>query len=421
MITSASPGKHLHHGTAQRPYFGAGLAAPQADIKPATRARECGGRLKTWLTLGACIAGLAACSSSDVEGRTDIRPGAGVLSGGGLATTGGVAASGGFGETGGFTSTTGGMSSPGTGGTRPTGCSSAEIVPEVSRSPGNLLVLFDRSTSMRDDFGAGTRFEAVDTALREGLRQFVCPPDVVDGPVCNETLTVGSLLFPSIPLALDCVAESVDPLEATTQISWKPVSEFLNAWDAFWAPGISLFPGTPIESAFQRGAEAITASTLAGTTAVLFLTDGASTCWTRPVDPIAQAGTWLNEGIKTYVVSVAPGQAGFNDQVAQAGGSGASINPTDIQQLKNAIGDIIQETAVVSTCKTTLSGKEVTDIAGACMRGTVTMEGSRVPCDPQNGFQITSKTEMELFGVACDDLLAGKALTANFPCDVLLE
>jgi len=272
-----------------------------------------------------------------------------------------------------------------------------------------------------------SRFQAVDTALQDGLRSFVCPPQTVDQAGCVETLTVGSILLPSADL-LGCAP--VDAIEAPTQIFWQSVSAFLDAWNMYWAgPPNAVWPlGTPIEEAFQKGNLAITTywpSMLTGSMAVLFLTDGESTCNAidpaRPaVDAIQQATTWNGMGINTYVVSVANAQAAFNDQVAAAGGTGVSINPSDTAALSTAIANVIQQTSSVTSCTTTLGGEAISDAAGACARGTVRIGTTELTCNDPNGYTITSPTEITLNGSACDALMNGLPLSAKFPCDVLL-
>ena len=309
-------------------------------------------------------------------------------------------------------------------------CASAMIEPVVNRSPGNVLVIYDRSLSMDMAFENGaSRFDATDAALRAGLMPFVCPPATVDGDSCMETLTVGAILFPSTapPLLIPDCTQIVDPIDASTQIYWKPVSEFLSAWDAFWSNPTTgqLVLGTPIEDAFNKGAAAIDSSGLPGTFVVIFLTDGESTCLALDVnypavDAVGQATAWAAQGIKTYVVSVAPPTGTFNDQVAQAGGTSPALNPSDTSQLTMAIQSIVAETVEVTDCKTTLSGQKLSDLKGACERGLVTLGTAEIACDPVDGFQITSDSELELYGAACEGLKSGLTLKAEFPCDVLL-
>ena len=379
--------------------------------------------MRSW-TVGLIVVALVGCSGTD-QTRTGSGHGAGAGSNSGSSggsfnfnVSGGALVNG----SGGSTSTAGTIPE--------NGCTEVEITPMVMRSPGNLLVIFDRSFSMTYNFfpigSSTTRFQAVDAALQEGLMSFVCPPQVTDQAGCVETLTVGSILLPSADL-LGCAP--VDPIEASTQIFWKPVSEFLNDWQAYWAgPPNNVFPlGTPIEEAFQKGNLAITTywpSQLTGSMAVLFLTDGESTCSeidpARPaVDAIQQATMWNGMGINTYVVSVANAQAAFNDQVAAAGGTGTSINPSDTAALSSAIANVIQQTSSVTSCTATLGGQAIADIPKAYERGVVRVGTADVPADPTNGYQITSPTEITLFGSACDALKNGLPLSAKFPCDVL--
>lgn len=307
-------------------------------------------------------------------------------------------------------------------------CADAMIEPRVTGGPGNLLVIFDRSSSMNNIFqGSQTRIDAVHEALEAAIAPFLCPPQTeADSLGCVEKLTVGALLFPSSDgggrgfggLAGTC---PVDPLTADTQIDWMLATPFIEAWRAYWqGPNGMLYRGTPIPAAFQQAEAALTALTLDGSTTVLFLTDGESNCMTG-VDPVMQATIWLGRGIPTYVVSVAPGVSAFNEQVAQAGGTMMSITPTDTQQLTDTLSNILEATVRPVSCLVELDGTPIRDLEGACEKGEVLLGPTLLACDPTDGFQVRSENQIEVMGSACDKLMEGTTrLSAKFPCEVLL-
>jgi hypothetical protein len=283
---------------------------------------------------------------------------------------------------------------------------------------------------MNEWFVTNTRIHAAYFALLEGLQPFVCAPD---NPDCEEQLNVAAILLPSSPGGVgQCYVEDIN---SPQQINWMGATQFVAAWQTFWNanpdPDINvLVLGTPIFPAFEHAANAIATANLPGKTAVLFLTDGLGTCGQgTPAD--VQAAEWLNQGIKTHVVSISSislldlfgmGQV-FNDGLAAAGGTGQSINPADVASLNTAFSEIIESASASPGCEVTLQGGDLIDLDQACERGTVTVGGEPIACDQQNrtdGFWVKSSNQIELVGSACEKLQAEGQLSASFPCDVIL-
>ena len=325
-------------------------------------------------------------------------------------------------------------------------CASVEVRPVFQRTPGNLLVIFDRSFSMTFGFGANggpglplpglpagpgqqTRLLAVNDALLAGLQQFICEPTNPDEPPCVEALTVGAILFPSADGLFGGCAP-VHPIEDPSQIIWQPVSQFMQSWNDYWAPNSpnAILPAaTPIPAAFEQ-ADLALQSAPEGNTSVLFLTDGESTCLNGMADPAAigvdapqRAMQWLQQNIRTYVVSVADLGSAYNDSVAQSGGTDSSLNPSNPDELNHALSGIIEETVSDVACLVNLEGKALNDLDAACMRGEVLVGPQPISCDPTNGFQIRSSQQLELVGDACNLLQQIGTLRAEFPCELLLE
>lgn len=320
-------------------------------------------------------------------------------------------------------------------------CSDAEIMP-VIEGGGNLLVIFDRSSSMMLPFaGLQTRLDAVHAAINAAITPFLCQVTGPDEPPCTELLHVGAILFPTVmplggglpglgmlpglgglPPLPGLGGCNVDPITADTQIDWQLATPFVETWNAYWqGPNGQLAAGTPIPGAFEQAEAALNAELPPGPTAVLFLTDGESNC-VGGVNPIAQAQAWLQRGIPTYVVSVAIGNDAFNNAVAQAGGTDQALNPTDTQQLTNTLQEIIDATVEPINCLIDLNGKEIINEQLACEKGEVLVIPNKLACDPNNGFQIRGPTTIELVGDACAQLQSGRSrLVAKFPCDVLLQ
>jgi hypothetical protein len=387
--------------------------------------------------MAVCLVLSFGCSADTAGTRGGSRapsPGGGAGGSGATGGSGGTGGLGGFGGGGAASGGSGGAGGSGGGGTAGSSvfdepnCGAVEITPRVEFSPGNILVVFDRSGSMEDtDFNGMQRFAAANDALVAAVEPYTCPPGVQDpdGMGCNDPLTLGTILFPS---GLTLLCDPVIPFEQAPNITWLKSTEWLPAWQQFGSnPNFGI--GTPIEFAFMEADRVLTEyiDQLEGSTAILFLTDGGSTCvpglptpdGTGTVaDAFQIASKWAAEGVRTHVVSVQPGGSGYNDQLAMSG-QGTSINPENPQDLEDAFASIIQETASVASCDITLEGGRLTDLDGACQRGTVLLGPTVLECDPSNGFSVTGESNISLHGTACDDLMGGRALTATFPCEVV--
>ena len=197
-------------------------------------------------------------------------------------------------------------------------------------------------------------------------------------------------------------------------------------WTTYWSTH-ALVLGTPINPAFNMGAQALASATLTGNTAVLFLTDGAGTCARQPVDAVMQAAAWADQGILTHVVNLdsgllAGGGTAFNDAVAAAGGTGTSVNPSDTAALSAKLQEIVQTATSVASCDVTLDGGKLTDSARACELGIVEVGDQQIPCDQEaktKGFHVAGDDQIILVGSACELLEGSGNLTAVFPCEVI--
>ncbi|MDH5673020.1 MAG: hypothetical protein OEZ06_12770 [Myxococcales bacterium] len=381
--------------------------------------------ISVWIALLALVIGCAADSgstrksgSSQASGQSGEfnNPETDAISGGGAGSFGdGPVAPGGSGTAG-----TSVFDQP--------NCGAVQITPRVEFSPGNILVVFDRSGSMEDtDFNGMQRFAAANAALVAAVEPYTCPAGAADpdGMACHDPLTLATILFPS---GLTLLCDPVLPFEQPPNISWLKSTEWLPTWQQFGSnPNFGI--GTPIEFAFMEADRVLTdyIDQLEGSTAILFLTDGGSTCvpglltpdGTGVVADAFQIATkWAGQGVRTHVVSVQPGGSAYNDQLAAAG-QGTSINPENPQDLEAAFASIIQGTASVASCDITLEGGRITDLDGACQMGTVLLGPNPLDCDPANGFSVTGESSISLHGSACDGLMDGRSLTATFPCGVV--
>lgn len=136
------------------------------------------------------------------------------------------------------------------------------------------------------------------------------------------------------------------------------------------------------------------------------------------------------KNIRTFVVAIGdttPQAEAHFKQVANAGqgldsvtGGAEAIRPSTPQQLVDALRQIVLD---ARTCSFTLNGQVK---AGTESSGTVVLNGVPVPYDtpgaPEEGWRLSSPSQLELVGKACETLKStpNATLTARFPCGTVL-
>lgn len=241
-------------------------------------------------------------------------------------------------------------------------CGATSVTPMVMKEtiPGNVLLVFDRSGSMDEDFPATGRrkWEEARDAVFNALEPLV------------ENVTVGAIFFPHADACGGGGGGSccVPAFGTAPQIDFMPGADFLTAWNDFWtnAPGVS--GSTPTLEALQVAAQALNdnAGTLTGTTTVVLITDGEPRCaagepqggffggGTTPeliAQWITQLSTlpaqWVLNGINTHVLGIpgADSAAGIQvlNGVALAGGTSQHISAADPTVLQAELAKIIGE------------------------------------------------------------------------------
>lgn len=180
-----------------------------------------------------------------------------------------------------------------------------------------VLLILDKSASMTESWGSGTRWDVSMNAFFEGLQGV------------EDQLTIGTLLFP-----LGGGECEVLPLNAPNQFQYQSGRSFLAAWRAKSA---ALYPSgaTPLGLAFEHAHAAITAAEQEGLLdagrrfRVLIVTDGTPNCGTDQDQVIELAAWWKSLGVEIFVIGL-PGSheaAQFlgrlaNPVVSTNGGSG---------------------------------------------------------------------------------------------------
>jgi len=297
---------------------------------------------------------------------------------------------------------------------------------KVTRSPGNLLVIFDQSGSMEEAWGTGgSKLQAAQNALVQALTPL------------QDSLTVGAIFFPTqICILAPPMGGAVAPIDAAGQIPFQPGPQFLTAWQNHWSTlGAGLGVGTPMQEAFDRADIAIQNATLDGPLVVVAFTDGQPNCF--PVDGFGtnlagiptdtepnRAASWLaNRMIKTYMVGLPGGQGVqiLND-VAVSGGTMQYIVPDDPAQLQMKLAEVVQETVKMGfdSCSVTL-----TPAANPPEKLMMIVDenGTRqnVPHDAGTNASWTISddgTQVEITGGLCDDAKGGRfdAITFEYGC-----
>lgn len=336
--------------------------------------------------------------------------------GGGASGVGGA----GVGGSGGFGGVSGASASGGSGGVvsdsgADTGCGSLTLSANVEEivTPGNLLVLFDRSLTMNDPWGSLPKWQVARDAVTSALT-----------PIADR-LTVGAIMYPTIACLLE-TPDAVALVSDSRQVNFQPGPQFLQAWTQFWSTNMPIL-GTPMQQAFDMADASMIAAALPGVSAVVLVSDGLPTdgglCAVGQMTSPARSAAWLARGIKTYVVGL-PGASGVQvlRDVAMAGGTNDYITPDNPATLQDALATIASSTVTVGfdACvfpfSPAVSAPDqlhlvVTENANEFDVGRDLGNGSGWTID-ENG------TQVDLVGALCDDAKGGRfsALRFEFGC-----
>jgi hypothetical protein len=299
---------------------------------------------------------------------------------------------------------------------------------QVTRSPGNLLLVFDQSASMGEAWGTtgGTKLMAAQNAVMQAITSL------------QDSLTVGAIFFPTLACLPGLPAPAggvVAPIDGMGQIPFQPGPQFLASWAAHWTElNGALGIGTPMQEAFDRADVAIQSSMLNGQLAVVAFTDGQPNCLPDPAvtmtptatEPERSASWLMNENIKTYVVGL-PGAAGVDilNNVAVSGGTMQYILPDDPAQLEAKLKEVVGETVKTGFDSCSINLEPAADPADKLLM-VVEEKGIRSRVDrmlsANAGWTITPDgTHVEITGKLCDDAKAGRfdAITFEYGCKEL--
>jgi len=291
--------------------------------------------------------------------------------------------------------------------------------------PGNVLFVFDQSTSMQELWNGATKLATAQMAIQNAFSQVAAK------------LSAGMILYPTAGamcdpadilclLAQATLCPDVPPIQMSPQISIRPGPEFLMAWAQALA-GAAPPLGTPTEKALQQ-AEAALQTPPPGNTVVVLVTDGEPTCGANEA---AIAGRLLAKKIKTYVVGL-PGAGGSAvlDQIAIAGGtapancaSNCYLTPADGAALERSLAEVATTTVdrqtkiSIDSCSFTLTPADGADPKDVHLIITETATGKvyEVPRDASNGWSLSAdQMSATLNGPICDAAKAGQFTHLEF-------
>lgn len=271
---------------------------------------------------------------------------------------------------------------------------------ELERLPPELLLVFDRSSSMNAMVPgtSNTRYTETSAALGDVLLE------------TQARVLWGLKLFPS---GASCsVREGVEvPLAAQNHAA------VMQAIVANRPGGIT---GTPTALAVQQAADYLRRRTTRNPKYIVLATDGEPECGARADDLAVQAiGQAKAAGFPTFVVGIATQGTSANavlDAMAVVGGQprtgGTRYYP--VANKSDLIGSLGQITTQVSSCVFPLDQQPPSpdDVA-------VKVDGVRVERDPASGWSYgAAMRTIELHGAACERLKGGQVrdVSITFGC-----
>lgn len=273
-----------------------------------------------------------------------------------------------------------------------------------------VMLVVDRSGSMREDYGGPTRWDALYATLMD-------PASGIVTRLADE-VRFGLLLYSG---------HDGDPDGACPTLhDVAPAPSNVGAIDAVYGamePG----EGTPTGAAVAAATPMIQGVAEPGPRLLILATDGLpDTCGDPSDDSSAEArgavvsavGAAHDAGIDTYVIGVGPDISSEHlQEVANAGrglpaggpDSATYYRALDAAALVDAFQQIIDG---ARGCVFELDEPVDPDIA----RGTVTLDGE--PLTPGSDWHLRDGSTLELLGAACDTILAGGEHTveATFTC-----
>ena len=331
---------------------------------------------------------------------------------------------------------------------------------EVVRNPGNLLIIFDRSYSMSTDWNGEPRWRAAGNAIQAALDPlvddiamggavFFPSPNLASIQLCDDPTGDSCNFIPMPePRTLSC---DVDPNDAS-HVPFVPGPEFVGSFIMGAAGGPPPhFPVnngmTPLLAGLQEAQRVLSSTPLDGRTTIAVITDGQPNCDWDAATANAIVSDWLAQGISTHVIGLPGadllGPAGLPlaggalpggalpggglpgagtdgetvlNELAQAGGTGQFITPTDPAALEMQLLSIVEETVTMGfescSIKLTPAAREPDKLLMIVDEPGVDQK-QQVPRD--FGWTVSDAgDQVEITGALCDDATTGRFASITF-------
>lgn len=318
---------------------------------------------------------------------------------------------------------------------------------EVTRHPGNVLLVFDRSASMGDNWQGQQRWRAAGDAIIRALEPlqadiaqagavFFPTPNGEGMPQCIDPTGIACIFVPLTTDGLSCNVDSAD----TSQIPFMAGDQFIPTFstgDAGNAPPYFPVPNgfTPLMEGLQVAQMVLDNATLEGGTAVVVITDGEPNCMWNAGTANQIVTDWLNnQGISTHVIGLpgiggggrGPGPLGGGNgaevlnALAQAGGTDQFITPEDPMALEEQLKSIVYETVSMgfNSCDIALKpAAEVPEKLLMIVEEPGVTEKKQVPRD--FGWALNAAgDQVTISGKLCEEAQGGRfsSITFEYAC-----
>jgi hypothetical protein len=330
----------------------------------------------------------------------------------------------------------------------PCGTLTLDTTAKMITLPGNVLLIWDRSTSMTENWNGMQRWQGAGTSLINALT-----------PI-QDLLTIGAIFFPAETPGPDsdstCLIPgcscSVDPYTSNEQLPFQPGAMALqklqgpapSGVDPMYGPvgvgastdpnAVALVGQTPTSEAVAAADVMLQNSMLTGTVAAVLVTDGEPNCgWDQTKTTTTVAG-WLSQfNIKTYVVGLPGAANGMGmggagngaavlNAIAQAGGTNQYIDASDAMTLQTSLMDIVLSTVKsgFDSCSIDLMppanpADELQLVVTEPVMGVSTDEVAAHDLGNGGGWTISDDGKhVELVGSLCTDAMSGRFEALKF-------
>jgi hypothetical protein len=282
------------------------------------------------------------------------------------------------------------------------GCGMAAFQP--TRTTGEIVLVLDRSNSMRDSTTTGTKWSDLTGSIDSVLTR-------------RGEVAWGLTLFPASD-AQACV---------TGPLSIAPAVGTAGAISSGIRAATPTGSGTPTRGAVLQAGREILGSGRPTRKYLLLATDGEPNCTPGEGDPAAAdvAGTTsairslAEQGLTTFVLGVAVHGASADALTSMAGAGGharqaatAYYTASDAPALEGALDEVARQVALCTF--------ELTPPPPAGTTLTLSIGGrafARNPGHVGDGWDVTGAGKaIELYGAACDAIQAGGAVTLGYGC-----